>query len=63
MELSSSKKLSALLREITARNNRDFYCLNCLHFFRTKNKLEGHKRVCKNKDFGNVIISPEDIKC
>ena len=34
------KKLSALLRGITSKNNgRDFYCLNCFHPFRTKSKL------------------------
>ena len=26
----------------------DFYCLSCLHSFKTKNKLESHKRVCEN---------------
>ena len=29
------KKLSALLREVTSKTNGDFYCLNCLHPFRT----------------------------
>ena len=38
------KKLSALLREITSKNNGDFYCLNCRHSFRTKNKLGMHKK-------------------
>ena len=32
------KKLSALLRRITSKRYRDFYCLNCLHFFRAKKK-------------------------
>ena len=45
------KELSALLRGITSKHYGDFYCLNCLHSFRTKNKLKMHKRVCKNKDF------------
>ena len=45
------KKLSALLRGITSKTNGDFYCLNCLHSFRTKNKLELNKKVCDNKDF------------
>ena len=45
------KKLSALLRGITSKTNGDFYCLNCLHSFRTKNKLESNKKVCDNKDF------------
>ena len=49
------KKLSALLRGATSKNNGkndgDFYCSNCLHSFRTKNKLTSHKKVCENKDF------------
>ena len=51
----SEKKLSALLRETTSKNNGDFYCLNCLYF---SNKLELHKRTWKKKkDFCNVNIS------
>ena len=34
------KKLSALLHRITSKNKGDFYCLDCLHSFRTENKLE-----------------------
>ena len=49
------KKLSAVLTGITSKNNGDFYCLNCLHSFRIKNKLESHKRACENKDFYNVL--------
>ena len=45
------KKLSALLRGITSKNNGDFYCLNCLHSFRTKNKLQSHKKYVKIKIF------------
>ena len=30
------KKLSALLRGITSKNNGEFYCVNCPHSFRTK---------------------------
>ena len=33
------KKLSVLLRGITLKYNGDFCCLNCLHSFRTENKL------------------------
>ena len=36
------KKLSALLRGLTSKNNCDFYSLNCLHLFKAKNKLESH---------------------
>ena len=62
MAISCSKKLSPLLRGITSKNYGDFHCLNCLHSFRTKNKLESHKKVCENKDFCNVIMPSEDTK-
>ena len=58
----SSSTLSALLRGITSKHCSDFYCLNCLHSFRTKNKLELHKKVCENNDLCNVIMSSEDTK-
>ena len=45
------KKLSALLRGITSNNHRDFYCLNSLHPYRTKEKLEKHEKVCDNHDY------------
>ena len=62
MALSCSKKLSALLRGITSKHYGDFYCLNCVHSFRTKNKLESHKKVFENKDFCNVIMPSENTK-
>ena len=31
------KKISALLRRLTSKNNGDFYCITCIHSFRTKN--------------------------
>ena len=40
------KKLSAVLRWTRSKHNCDFYCLNCLHSFRTKSKPESHKGVC-----------------
>ena len=33
-------RISGLLREITSRHNRDFYCLNCLHSYSMENKLK-----------------------
>ena len=38
-------KLYALLR---GNHDNEFYCLNCLYSFRTKEKLELHKK-CQNK--------------
>ena len=61
MSLSCSKKLSSLSRGITSKNYGDF-CLNCLHSFRTKKKLESHRKVCENKDFCSVIMPSEDTK-
>ena len=33
------RSLSALFRGISSGNNRDSYCLNCFHSYRTHNKL------------------------
>ena len=56
------KKLSALLIGITSKHKSDFYCLNCLHTFRTKNRLEPHKEAWGNKDFCNIVMPAEDTK-
>ena len=56
------KMLSALLRGVTSKHRRDFYCLNCLHSFTTGNKHKTHKKVCGNKYFCNVIMPSEDNK-
>ena len=45
------KNISRLLRGITSNHNGDFYCLNCLHSYRTKSKLKEHEKICKNHDF------------
>ena len=39
------KNLPRLLTGITANHKEDFYCLNCFHSYRTKNKLEAHKNM------------------
>ena len=36
-----------LLRGITSTHKEDFYCLNCFRSYRTKNKLEVHKKYVK----------------
>ena len=45
------KNISGLLRGITSNHNGDFYCLNCLHSYRTKSKLKKHEKICKNNNF------------
>ena len=62
--LSCSKKLIALLRGVTSKHFIFyFYCLNCHHSFRTKNKLESYKRLFENKDlYCQIIMHSEDTK-
>ena len=45
------KKLTALLRRILSKLDGDFYCLNCLHLFRIKNKIESQKKICDKKGY------------
>ena len=47
---------------ISSKHYGNFYCLNCSHSFRTKNKLESHKIVCENKNFCDTIMRSEDTK-
>ena len=51
MALFCCKKQSYLLRGITSENNGNYYCINCLHSFRIKNKLKSLEKVCKNCDY------------
>ena len=62
MHCLAVKKLSALLIGITSEQKGNFYCLNCLHAIRTKNKLESKKHVCENENFCNIVMSSEDTK-
>ena len=48
------KNLPGLLKGITSTHEKDFYCLNCFHFYRTKSKLESHKKICENHDYCHV---------
>ena len=56
------KRLSGLLRGVTGNNNGDFYCLNCFHAYRTKNKLETHKKICKNHHYCHAEMPNEGNK-
>ena len=62
MALFCCKKLSALLGEITSNHVGGFYCLNCLHSYRIKDKLKKHGNACKNHDYCYVEIPKEDSK-
>ena len=56
------KKLHAFFKGITSKHDGDFYCLNCFHSFRTKNKLKKHKNVCENHKYCYVEMPKEDNK-
>ena len=54
------KNLPGLLRGITSNHKEDFYCLNCFRSYRTRNKLEAHKKICENHNYCNVEMSTKD---
>ena len=54
------KSLSGLLTGITYNHKEDFYCLNYFHSYRTKNKLEAHKKICENCDYCRVEMPTKD---
>ena len=54
------KTLSGLLRRITSAHKEDFYCLNCLRSYRTRNKFEAHKKICENHNYYNVEMPTKD---
>ena len=54
------KNLSRLLRGITSNHDGDFSCLNCFHSYRTKNKLDAHKKICEIHDYCHIKIPTKD---
>ena len=54
------RSLSRLFRGVTSNNNRDFYCLGCLHSFRTDNALKKHERLCNNHDYCHTEMPNKD---
>ena len=54
------KNLPGLLKGITSTHEKDFYCLNCFHSYRTKSKLESHKKICENHDFCHLEMPTKD---
>ena len=54
------KSLPGLLKGITSNHKEDFYCLNCFHSYRTKNKLEEHKKICENHEYCHVEMPNEE---
>ena len=53
------KSLKRLCREIASNHDGDFYCLNCLHSFRTDNALKEHEKLCNNHDYCESLMPKE----
>ena len=60
MLYSYTKKI-ALLKGITSKHKADFYCLNCLHSFRTKSNSNLKKGTLK-QIFCGVVMPSKDTK-
>ena len=56
------KKLSALLKGISSNHNGDVCCMNCFKSFRTKSKLEIHKKMCGNHNYFYVQMPNNENK-
>ena len=56
----SKKKLFTLLKGIRSKPHGDFYCLNCLHSFRTEDK--SLEKVCENNDIVELYCHQKIIE-
>ena len=54
------KSLLGLFTGVTSNRKEDFYCLNCFHSYRTKNKLDAHKKVCENHEYCHIEMPNKD---
>ena len=54
------QSLPGLHTGITSNHKEDFFCLNCFHSFRAKDKLEAHKKLCQNRDYCRVEMPTTD---
>ena len=54
-----TKSLSRLFKGITSNHKGDFYCLNCLHSFRSYNILKKHDKLFENNDYCYIEMLTE----
>ena len=54
------RRLSALFKGITSKQNGDFYCLNCFYSYALNKTLEKHMEVCENKDYCYIEMPKEN---
>ena len=58
-QIKLTQSISRLFAGITSNHGNDYYCLGCLHSFRTKNKLKTHERLFNNHDHCEIIMPHE----
>ena len=46
----AATSLSSFLQRISSNHKEDFYCLNWLNSYSTKNELKEHEEICNNHD-------------
>ena len=56
-----TKSLSRLFRGITSNHKGDYYCLNCLHSFRSYNILKKHEKLYENNDYSYIEMPTKKI--
>ena len=49
-----AKILCRLFKGITSNHNGGYYCLNCLHSFRSYNILKNYEKLCENNDYSYI---------
>ena len=54
------KSLSGLFTGVTSNHKEYFYCLNCIHSYRTKNKLDAHKKISENHEYCHIEMPNKD---
>ena len=59
MALSCCKIVCFVLQK-TSKHDENFYFLNCLLSFSTKNKLKKHEDVCKNYNYCYIEMLKEE---
>ena len=61
-DMKPTKSLSKLFRGISSKHDGDFYCLGCLHSFRSDKTLKKHERLCDNHKYCKTVMPDDDKK-
>ena len=60
--MKTTKSISKFFRGISSKHDDDFYCLGCLHSYRSNKSLKKHETLCNNNDYCKVTMSDDDNK-